>query len=81
MQACMQVDAIIDTGACLSAISPSLLKKFNTEGTAYEGPTLIMASGQEVKPKKEFEINIVHPSREKAKAIAAVLEMEEECLL
>ena len=40
-----------------------------------------MASGQEVKPKKEFEINIFHPSGEKAKAIAAVLEMEDECLL
>ena len=77
----IQVDAIIDTGACLSAISPSLLKKFNTEGTAYEGSALIMASGQEVKPKKEFEINIFHPSGAKAKAIAAVLEMEDECLL
>ena len=77
----MQVDAIIDTGDCLSAISPSLLNKFNTEGSAYEGPALIMASGQEVKPQKEFEINIVHPSGAKAKAIAAVLEMEDECLL
>ena len=77
----MQVDAIIDTVGCLSAISPSLLKQFNDGGTAYEGPTLRMASGQEVNPKKELEINIVHPSGEKATTIAAVLEMEEEYLL
>ena len=48
----LEVKAIRDTGASLSAISPALLKRFNTEGAIYDGPALIMASGQQMKPEK-----------------------------
>ena len=77
----LEINAIIDTGASLSAISPALLKRFNSEGKTYNGPLLIMASGQEVKPEKEFDIIIEHPSGATAKATVAVLELTGEHLL
>ena len=77
----LEINAIIDTGASLSAISPVLLKRFNSEGKTYNGPLLIMASGQEIKPEKEFDIIIEHPSGATAKATVAVLELTGEHLL
>ena len=69
-----QVEVLIDTGASLSTISPVLLKKNNSEGKPYVGPLLIMASGQEVKPEKEMDIIVEHPSGATAKATVAVLD-------
>jgi hypothetical protein len=77
----LEVNAIIDTGASLSAISPALLKRFNSDGAVYDGPALIMASGQQMKPEKEFEICVTHPSGATAKATVAVLELTGEDLL
>ena len=48
----LEVNTIIDTGASLSAISPALLKRFNSDGAVYYGTALIMASGQQMKPEK-----------------------------
>ena len=77
----IEIDAIIDIGASLLAISPVLLKHFNSEGNTYQGPLLIMASGQEIKPEKEFDIHIEHPSGATATATVAVLELTGDHLL
>ena len=77
----IEIDAIIDTGASLSAISPVLLKPFNPEGNTYNGPSIITASGQEIIPEKEFDIHIEHPSGATATATVAVLELTGDHLL
>ena len=74
----LEVNAIIDTGASLSVFSPALLKRFNPEGATNNGPTLIMASGQQMKPEKKCEICITHPYGATAKATVAVLELKLE---
>ena len=58
-----------------------MLKRLNSEGKPYAGPLLIMASGQEVKPEKEMDIIVEHPSGATAKASVAVLYLTGDHLL
>ncbi|KZR95626.1 Uncharacterized protein APZ42_010542, partial [Daphnia magna] len=62
----MELKAVIDTGAVLSVVSPSLREKLQAKWVSCKVPSVVTASGQKVLPMGAIEIE-VEPRGMKAK--------------
>ncbi|KAI9565042.1 pol polyprotein [Daphnia sinensis] len=71
----MELKAVIDTGAVVSVVSPSLREKLQAKWVSCKVPSVVTASGQKVLPMGAIEIEVEHRGM-KAKGKVIVLAMK-----
>ncbi|KZS10201.1 Uncharacterized protein APZ42_025383 [Daphnia magna] len=54
------VDTLVDTGAIISVISPSLASKLKLKIVSWEGPMFVTADGQPINPKEKVSLTVTN---------------------
>ena len=70
-----EVEAVIDTGAAVTVISPQLAQNLACSLAAWDGPKIIMANGEEGVELGQTELTITDGDR-KAEGKALVMKMK-----